>query len=90
MVSFCNRFVRWDQTGSNGANLSFPAAFGIAAKVGEANYVRDGWLVGVVNSAPYISSAVLGTWLSDPLNNHLGRRGVIFGKSNGKFSSCVF
>lgn len=62
----------WDQTGSNGANLSFPQEFGIA---GEG---RDPWLVGAINAAPYLASAGLGCWLSDPLNNYLGRRGVIF------------
>jgi hypothetical protein len=68
----------WDQTGSNGANLSFPAEFGIAAQPGEPNYERDGWLDGLVNSAPYIGSAACGCWLSDPFNNIIGRRGVIF------------
>lgn len=68
----------WDQTGSNGANLSFPQEFGIGAQAGEPNYERDEWLVGVVNSAPYIASALCGCWLSDPLNNIMGRRGTIF------------
>ncbi|KAI5449058.1 hypothetical protein NCC49_005362 [Naganishia albida] len=62
----------WDQTGSNGANLSFPAEFGINKTYG------DEWIVGLVNAAPYFASALLGCWLSDPLNNLLGRRGVIF------------
>ena len=68
----------WDQTGSNGANLSFPTEFGIAAKEGEPNYERDSWIDGVVNSAPYLGSAGFGCWISDPLNNLIGRRGVIF------------
>jgi hypothetical protein len=68
----------WDQTGSNGANLSFPKEFGILAVQGEPNYQRDGWLVGLVNAAPYIASGLCGCWLSDPLNNYLGRRGTIF------------
>lgn len=46
----------WDQTGSNGANLSFPLEFGIAGGG------RDTWLVGVVNAAPYLASAGLGCW----------------------------
>ncbi|KAJ0302291.1 hypothetical protein COL516b_007347 [Colletotrichum fioriniae] len=53
----------WDQTGSNGANLSFPT-------------------VGLVNAAPYIGSALIGCWLSDPLNNFFGRRGAIFFAAN--------
>lgn len=59
----------WDQTGSNGANLSFPQEFGIE---------NDEWIKGVINSAPYLASAGLGCWLSDPLNNLFGRRGCIF------------
>ncbi|KAF7981549.1 hypothetical protein HWV62_33149 [Athelia sp. TMB] len=67
----------WDQTGSNGANLSFPTEFGIPTDTGP-NTAAHSWLVGVVNSAPYIASALCGCWLSDPLNNYLGRRGTIF------------
>lgn len=63
----------WDQTGSNGANLSFPDVFGIGT-----GSTRDTLLVGVVNSAPYIGSAFVGCWLSDPINYYLGRRGTIF------------
>lgn len=40
--------------------------------------MRNQWIVGIVNAAPYIASACLGCWLSDPLNRLLGRRGVIF------------
>jgi len=63
----------WDQTGSNGANLSFPTAFGIDSPSG-----LDPWIVGLVNAAPYYSAAILGCWLSDPLNFYLGRRATIF------------
>lgn len=74
----------WDQTGSNGANLSFPIAFGIpdTAELEDGSPNPDAetnlWLVGVINAAPYIASAFLGCWLSDPLNFYLGRRGAIF------------
>ncbi|KAI9041291.1 galactose-proton symport [Aspergillus affinis] len=67
----------WDQTGSNGANLSFPDALGIPEK-DNPNAERNQWLVGVVNAGPYMASAVIGCWLSDPLNKIMGRRGVIF------------
>jgi len=63
----------WDQTGSNGANLGFPQEFGIGS-----GSQADEWLVGVVNAGPYIGSAALGCWLSDPLNRFFGRRGTIF------------
>ncbi|KAI9755046.1 MAG: hypothetical protein M4579_004450 [Chaenotheca gracillima] len=68
----------WDQTGSNGANLSFGDAFGIPDSPGSPNAERNSWIVGLINSGPYIGSAFIGCWLSDPLNNYLGRRGTIF------------
>ncbi|BFZ58126.1 hypothetical protein PYCC9005_005185 [Savitreella phatthalungensis] len=63
----------WDQTGSNGANLSFPQEFGIGS---ESDY--DTLVVGAVNASPYIASAVLGVWLCDPFNTLFGRRATIF------------
>ncbi|KAL3493629.1 hypothetical protein BJX62DRAFT_70622 [Aspergillus germanicus] len=66
----------WDQTGSNGANLKMPEDLGIPETGPHA--ARNQWLVGVVNAAPYIASAVIGCWLSDPCNYYLGRRGAIF------------
>ncbi|KAK5117303.1 hypothetical protein LTR62_005920 [Meristemomyces frigidus] len=42
------------------------------------DYTRNLWLVGLINAAPYIASAFIGCWLSDPLNNYFGRRGTIF------------
>ncbi|OBT78407.1 hypothetical protein VF21_02177 [Pseudogymnoascus sp. 05NY08] len=58
----------WDNTGANGANLSFPKEFGIEDNT---------WLVGFVNAAPGISG-LMSTWVADPMNNWVGRRGVIF------------
>lgn len=42
----------------NVLDLSFPLEFGILAQKGEPNYERDGWLVGLVNAAPYVASAL--------------------------------
>ncbi|WVQ81201.1 hypothetical protein IAT38_003323 [Cryptococcus sp. DSM 104549] len=67
----------WDQTGSNGANLSFPIEFGISDADGDPNQSRNQWIVGLVNAAPYIASALIGCWLNDPVNNLIGRRGTI-------------
>ncbi|KAJ5257049.1 hypothetical protein N7478_013153 [Penicillium angulare] len=66
----------WDNTGANGANLSFPQEFGIEDNT---------WLVGVINSGPTLFG-LLSAWAADPLNNWLGRRGTIF--LTGLF--CVF
>ena len=58
----------WDQTGSNGANLSWPDDFNVpdtvpSASAGGAkpgvNYGLNSWIVGIVNSGPYIGSAFL-------------------------------
>ncbi|KAL4866163.1 hypothetical protein BDV12DRAFT_199483 [Aspergillus spectabilis] len=67
----------WDQTGSNGANLSMPEQLGIPQEH-NPNAERNQWIVGVLNAAPYIASAAIGCWLSDPCNFYLGRRGAIF------------
>ncbi|KAL1849659.1 hypothetical protein VTK73DRAFT_9832 [Phialemonium thermophilum] len=66
----------WDNTGANGANLSFPQEFGIE---------HNTWLVGVINSGPTLFG-LLSAWAADPINNYLGRRGTIF--LTGLF--CVF
>ncbi|KAK4943644.1 hypothetical protein LTR10_016741 [Elasticomyces elasticus] len=55
----------WDQTGSNGANLSFPDALGIpvsdplANGAPNPNAARNQWLQGLINAGPYIASAFL-------------------------------
>ena len=57
----------WDQTGSNGANISFPAALGIDST---SDGCKDGtisattcqsweWIQGFINACPYIVIAVL-------------------------------
>lgn len=48
----------WDQTGSNGANLSWPTALGVPNE-GPNQTATNGWIVGVVNAGPYIASAFL-------------------------------
>ncbi|KAI4718213.1 hypothetical protein E4T48_05523 [Aureobasidium sp. EXF-10727] len=62
----------WDQTGSNGANLSFPEEFGL---VGTA---RGEWIVGLINSIIFLTAGLIGAFIVDPLNKYLGRRGEIF------------
>ena len=62
-----------DQTVINGANIFFRPDFGI-----EEATERNEWILGVVNSAPYFSCALVACWLTDPLNRYFGRRGTIF------------
>lgn len=51
----------WDQTGSNGANLTFGEALGLpeTGPVCEAagNCSKNQWIVGFINSCPYIAIA---------------------------------
>ncbi|KAJ5752042.1 hypothetical protein N7520_008959 [Penicillium odoratum] len=72
----------WDQTGSNGANLTFDVVFGIPnnppACPDHATCTRNQWIVGFINATPYITICLFAGWLSDPLNNILGRKGTIF------------
>lgn len=43
----------WDQTGSNGANLSFPQEFGIAGKG------HDEWIVGLINAIIFLTAGLM-------------------------------
>lgn len=67
----------WDQTGSNGANLYMPIAYGIGS-----DSISDKLTIGLINAAPYLGTAFVGCWLSDPINNYFGRRGTIFFAGN--------
>jgi MFS family permease len=76
----------WDQTGSNGANLSFPAALGIDSSsagcvdgtISSSQCQSWEWIQGFINACPYIVIAVFAGWLSDPMNHYFGRRITIF------------
>lgn len=58
----------WDQTGSNGANLTFGQALGIpdSGPVCEAagTCEKNGWIIGFINACPYIAIAVFCAWIS--------------------------
>lgn len=43
----------WDQTGSNGANLSFPQEFGLV------NEGRDEWIIGLINSIIFLTAGLM-------------------------------
>jgi MFS family permease len=60
------------ETGSNGANLSFPQEFDIDGPG------RDEWIVGLVNSIIFLTAGLIGAFIVDPLNHWFGRRGEIF------------
>ncbi|KAI0445585.1 sugar transporter-domain-containing protein [Xylaria telfairii] len=74
ICSLCAAVQGMDETVVNGAQIFYKEQFGI----GDPNSQRDSWLVGLVNAAPYISSAFIGCWLTEPLNKKFGRRGTVF------------
>lgn len=43
----------WDQTGSNGANLSFPEAFNIDGQG------LDEWIVGIINAIIFLTAGLM-------------------------------
>lgn len=45
-----------DESVINGANLFFAPQFGIDPNASDGNAGRNQWLLGLVNSAPYVSS----------------------------------
>ncbi|TLD08158.1 hypothetical protein E2P81_ATG10395, partial [Venturia nashicola] len=68
IVSIGSAIQGWDNTGANGANLSFPQEFDIAHRH---------WLVGIINAAPVLCG-IGSAFAADPVNQLLGRRGTIF------------
>jgi sugar porter (SP) family MFS transporter len=64
----------WDQTGTNGANLTFPKSLGLDIE----NSATDQWIQGLINSIIFLTAGLIGAFIVDPLNKYLGRRGEIF------------
>lgn len=48
----------WDQTGSNGANLSFPQEFGLDSTPEDPN-PRGEWIVGVINAIIFLTAGLM-------------------------------
>lgn len=44
----------WDQTGSNGANLTFHEALGI-----DSGSERDEWIIGLINSIIFLTAGLM-------------------------------
>lgn len=65
LAAFLQGFV---QSSINGASL-YPAQFGL--------YESDNWQFGLANASPFLFAALLGCWLSLPINDRIGRRGAM-------------
>lgn len=72
MCAMCAVVQGMDETVSNGAQLYFFPEFG-TDKLSNSE-----WIEGLVIGAPYLCCCLVGCALTEPLNNLLGRRGVIF------------
>ncbi|KAJ6471627.1 hypothetical protein C8R47DRAFT_745810 [Mycena vitilis] len=74
-----------DEAVINGAQIIYPKQFGIGS-----TSQHDTWIVGLVNSAPYMCCAFISCWLTDPLNQALGRKKTIFVTCLISFLTCVW
>ncbi|GAA5983984.1 hypothetical protein JCM11641_001416 [Rhodosporidiobolus odoratus] len=79
-----------DESVTNGANLFWPTQFGLHTGEGVPNSDSNEWIIGVVNGAPYLCCAILGCWLTSPLNKMLGRRGTIFVTALISALTCIW
>jgi MFS family permease len=66
--------------------MFYQAQFGILEH--ESN--RNTWLVGLVNSAPYICCATIGCWLTGPMNDRLGRKGTVWVTCAISAAACLW
>lgn len=84
LAAFLQGFV---QSSINGASL-YPAEFGLpnvtstkvnstASGEDNSNPQLDDWKLGATNASPFFFAALLGCWLSLPLNDLIGRRGAM-------------
>lgn len=74
VCALCAAVQGMDETVVNGAQSFYKKQFGI----GDSNSSKDTWLLGLVNSAPYLCCAFIGCWLTEPMNARFGRRGTVF------------
>ncbi|KAI9760165.1 MAG: hypothetical protein M1840_002716 [Geoglossum simile] len=90
MCSIAAILQGWDQASINGANLGWPKPFGLKTYGdGSVNNTHDTWIFAFVNAAPFLFAALVGAWLSDPLNELYGRRGAIFIAAIFCFASVI-
>ncbi|KAG2115563.1 hypothetical protein BD769DRAFT_1487455 [Suillus cothurnatus] len=78
-----------DEAVINGAQIIYPKQFGI----GDSTSKRDSWLVGLINSAPYLCvlcCATISCWMTHPLNHYLGRKKTIFITCMISFLTCIW
>ncbi|PLN77167.1 and other transporter-domain-containing protein [Aspergillus taichungensis] len=83
MCSLAAAVQGMDETVNNGAQALYLTELGIVPEdENNTNFRFDksmqDYLTGLVVGAPYLACAILGCWLTEPLNRYLARRGTIF------------
>ena len=76
----------WDQAATG--NLGWPTDFGLNVDINHPAG-RDIWIFGGIQSIMWFSAAILGSYLSDPISEHIGRRGALFVAAICSFSSVI-
>ncbi|EAW15322.1 sugar porter family MFS transporter [Aspergillus clavatus NRRL 1] len=82
MCSLAAAVQGMDETVNNGAQAIYLAEFRIkdAEHPERSRFSPDmqNYLTGLIVGAPYLACAILGCWLTEPLNRYFARRGTIF------------
>lgn len=89
MSSLAAAIQGMDETVVNGAQLLYAEPFGIQSLPGQPPS-RESWLLGAVNSAPYLCCATFSCWLTYPMNQWLGRKKTIFVCCLISFVTCIW
>ncbi|KKK14462.1 hypothetical protein AOCH_003670 [Aspergillus ochraceoroseus] len=76
MCSMAAAVQGMDETANNGAVVIYPKLLGIQAD--RFSPQRQDYITGLVVGAPYLACAIIGCWLTEPLNRYFARRGTIF------------
>ncbi|KAM5350473.1 hypothetical protein ACJ41O_006978 [Fusarium nematophilum] len=85
ICSLCAVVQGMDETVVNGAQIFYKREFGIDD---ETDY--NTWISGLTNSAPYLCCAVIGCWITEPMNKRFGRRGTVFISCMVSFLACFW
>ncbi|KAI9655573.1 MAG: hypothetical protein M1821_005366 [Bathelium mastoideum] len=76
MASLAAAVQGMDETVNNGAQAFYLTSLGITSNRFSA--AEQDNLTGLIVGAPYLACAILGCWLTEPLNKVFARRGTIF------------
>ncbi|KAL4769786.1 hypothetical protein BDW60DRAFT_209667 [Aspergillus nidulans var. acristatus] len=76
MCSMAAAVQGMDETANNGAVVIYPKLLGIESP--RFSDMMQDYITGLVVGAPYLACAIIGCWLTEPMNRYFARRGTIF------------